>query len=273
MPFSDHMQRNRFELKYLIDERCARGVRDFIRGHLVHDRFARPELGWAYPIYSIYLDGPSLECFNATFCGHKNRFKLRARYYDDKPDSPVFLETKRRVNDVILKERAPVWRKRVQPLLAGAMPSRDALVDPADPESFSALQQFCHLRHSISGTGRTIVAYIREAWNAADNDDIRVTFDRHIAGSWFHDSYPAHDALRIDRQWVYPPIEGEVVLELKFTGRFPLWMQDLVATFDLYRVCMAKYVNCVMAMGPASAGRWRERRIAPERRKPLMGTV
>src|SRR6185437_15639980 len=90
MPFNDHMQRNRFELKYLIDERCARGVRDFIRSHLVHDRFARTELGWAYPIYSIYVDGPSLDCFNATLCGHKNRFKLRARYYDDKPDSPVF---------------------------------------------------------------------------------------------------------------------------------------------------------------------------------------
>src|SRR5437762_3062921 len=99
MSFTDHMQRNRFELKYIIDERCARRVRDFIRAYVIHDRFARPEFSWAYPIYSVYLDGPSLPLYNATVCGHKNRFKLRARYYDANPKHPVFFETKRRVND------------------------------------------------------------------------------------------------------------------------------------------------------------------------------
>ena len=91
MPFEDHMQRNRFELKYRIDERRARQVRDFIRSYMVRDRYARPEIGGCYPIYSVYLDNNALDLFNATVCGHKNRFKLRARYYDDKPTSPLFL--------------------------------------------------------------------------------------------------------------------------------------------------------------------------------------
>src|SRR5947209_20207009 len=146
MAFIDHMQRNRFELKYLIDERCARGVRGFVRGHLVHDRFARPELGWAYPIYSVYLDSPALDLFNATVCGHKNRFKLRARYYDEKPASPVFFEVKRRMNDVILKERSPVRREAVGRLLAGRAPARADLHDPSDAEACAALQHFCHLQ-------------------------------------------------------------------------------------------------------------------------------
>jgi hypothetical protein len=271
MPFTDHMQRNRYELKYIVDERTARGVRDFVRMHLVHDRFARPELGWAYPIYSIYLDGPSLDLFNATVCGHKNRFKLRARYYDDRPNSPVFFEVKRRVNDVILKERAAVRRESVRRLVAGGPPDRQDLTDPGDPDALAALQHFCHLQHTIRAAGRTIVAYTREAWNAADNDDVRVTFDRKIAGSWFDASLPVQEALRVDRPWTYPPIEGQgVVLELKFTTRYPHWMQDLVRTFDLYRVCMAKYVDCVMALGPGAHGRWRDRRIPDERRQTLV---
>lgn len=272
MPFTDHMQRNRFELKYVIGERTARGVRDFIRPYMVHDRFARPEIGWAYPIYSVYLDSPALDLFNATVCGHKNRFKLRARYYTDKPGAAVFLEIKRRVNDIILKERAAVHRFAVPRLLAGAAaPDRTDLLDPDDPEAFNALQQFCHLRHAVHATGRTIVAYVREAWNAPDNDDVRLTFDRKIAGSWFDESLPIDQSLRVDRPWVYPPIEGEgVVLELKFNGRFPGWMRELVCAFDLYRTCMAKYVNCVMALGPRAHGRWRDRRAPQERREVLV---
>jgi hypothetical protein len=274
MAFVDDMQRNRFELKYIIDEQRARGVRDFIRSHLVHDRFARPELAWAYPIYSVYLDNPGLELFNATVCGHKNRFKLRARYYDDRPESPVFFEIKRRVNDVILKSRAAVKRTSVKRLLRGtAAPERDDLLDPADPDAFSALRQFCQLRANLGATGRTIVAYTREAWNARDNNDVRVTFDRKIAGAWFDDAQPLAESLRVDRPWVYPQIDGGVgvVLELKFTGCYPRWMQDLAGTFDLYRTCMAKYVSCVYAMGPREHGLPRERYIArqPRRREVL----
>jgi hypothetical protein len=261
-------------LKYIINEKRARSVRDFLKQYMIHDPHARAEMGYAYPIYSVYLDGPSLDLFNATVCGHKNRFKLRARFYDGKPTSPIFLEIKRRVNDIILKERAPVRKDAFMRLHVGGPPCREDLVDPSDDESFAALQHFCHLQHSIDAKGRTIVAYTREAWNAPDNDDVRVTFDRKIAGSWFDDSLPVQDALRVDRPWVYPPIEGggpdAVVLELKFTGRYPLWMQELCREFDLYRACMAKYVGCVIALGPGAHGRWRDRRMPPERRETLI---
>ncbi len=272
MPFADHMQRNRFELKYIIDERCARSVRDFIRSHLVHDRYARPELAWAYPIYSVYLDSPDLALFNATLSGHKNRLKLRARYYDENPAGPVFFEIKRRVNDVILKQRAAIKRDSVRRLLAGAPPVHDDLLDPNDPEAYASLEQFCHLAHVLNASGRMVVAYTREAWNAADNDAVRVTFDRRISGSWFDAAQPIVEALRSDRPWIRPPVEDgcEVILELKFTGRYPNWMRELTGSFDLYRVTMAKYVNCVLAMGPRGPGLHRHRRVHHIRREALV---
>ncbi|MDB5172086.1 MAG: hypothetical protein JWN51_859 [Phycisphaerales bacterium] len=272
MPFIDHMQRNRFECKYIIDERCACGVRDFIRGHLVRDEHARARLAWAYPIYSVYLDSPSLELFNATVCGHKNRFKLRARYYDNKPASPVFFEIKRRMNDVIMKSRAAVRRASVQRLFAGAAPQREDLLDHDDPGAFSVLREFCQLRASLGAAGRTLVTYSREAWNARDNDAVRVTFDRRIAGAWYDNALPSHQALAVNRPWVYPSIDNGhgVVLELKFTGCYPRWMEQLASTFNLYRVCMAKYVSCVQAVGPRRHGVRGERLVA---RAPLEALV
>ena len=47
MAYQHKMQRNRFEYKYLIDERCAHEVRNFARSYLVHDEFARAEMKWA----------------------------------------------------------------------------------------------------------------------------------------------------------------------------------------------------------------------------------
>jgi len=41
-----------------------------------------------------------------------------------------------------------------------------------------------------------------------------------------------------------PKVPG-IILELKFDNRFPLWMQELVRNWDLYRTTMAKYVHCI----------------------------
>jgi len=37
-------------------------------------------------------------------------------------------------------------------------------------------------------------------------------------------------------------------------------MKELIYNFDLYRVCMAKYVDCVLALGPRAAGLRHQRR-------------
>ena len=42
-----------------------------------------------------------------------------------------------------------------------------------------------------------------------------------------------------------------VVLELKFTGRFPNWMADLVRVFGLKQCSAAKYVDGIVRLGEA----------------------
>jgi hypothetical protein len=40
----------------------------------------------------------------------------------------------------------------------------------------------------------------------------------------------------------------EVVMEIKFTDAFPLWVRRLVQHFELRRVSAAKYVECVKCL-------------------------
>ena len=107
---ADKLQSQRFENKYVIDEQLAPPIRDFVRGYLVDDEFNNPELENSYRVNSLYIDNLSLDLCNATLQGKKNRYKLRIRFYDEKPGSPVFFEIKQRVNKIIQKQRAMVRR-------------------------------------------------------------------------------------------------------------------------------------------------------------------
>lgn len=242
------LQENRFELKYIIDEQRAHGLRDFVRGFLSPDTYADPNNDFSYAIHSVYLDNPSLSLMNATVDGHKNRFKLRVRYYDDNPEHPVFFEIKRRVNDAILKKRAAVRREMARDLIDGAPPRIDCLLNPGKMKDWEALEEFCMLRDEVQAVGRVIVTYKREAWITPDNNSVRLTMDRLICGSWWSGAF----AVNAFDTGAHPNIGG-VVLELKFTMRYPAWMRDAALMFNLQRTSLPKYVRCTGSLAPKKA--------------------
>jgi VTC domain len=237
------LQENRFELKYVIDEVKALQIRDFARSYLEPDEHADPNRNYGYPIHSLYLDNARNTLLNGTVFGLKNRFKLRIRYYDDSPTSPIFFEIKRRVNDAILKKRAAVKRSSLFRLLDGGFPQMDDLYKLEDHRGLDSLRQFCELRDRTQAVGKVIVSYFREAWVTPDNNSVRLTFDRDVYGEPFAGQLSIHainqgSAARF----------GGVILELKFTDRYPIWMKSLAQVFSLQRVSAAKYVECSMAL-------------------------
>ncbi len=124
----DRAQRERREIKYLIREEEALAVRTFVSCYLEPDEFAAGRPDNSYPVHSLYLDSNRLYTYWATASGDRNRFKLRIRYYDDNPFSPVFCEIKRRINEGVVKQRARVRRDAIGLLLAGESPRRDPAV-------------------------------------------------------------------------------------------------------------------------------------------------
>lgn len=233
---STDLQHSRYEMKYLIDERCADDVRRTVRIHLQPDKYA-PAPGAPYAVHSLYLDDDQMSLCNATLDGLPKRFKLRMRWYDN--EGPIFCEVKSRIDRVIRKDRAKISRKAAIRIAAGASPS---LADLAGGSS-TEFQRFAALRDRTDAIGRIIVSYDREAWVTEQDNSSRVTFDRRLSGS----RYSLGSDLRSAARPFYARMGG-VILELKFTGRFPLWMAEMVRDLNLVRVPVPKYVTCTQSL-------------------------
>lgn len=239
----DRLQLQRFELKYIIPEETALAIRDFVSSYLEIDEFGATLPNLSYPVHSLYLDSPNLALYRATINGDKNRFKLRLRFYENRPDAPVFFEIKRRMNNTISKQRGGVRREFVEPLLQGQLPGPDHLVSK-EPKQLVALQNFCRFVSNLQATPKAHIFYTREAWMSRMDNSVRVTLDRQVQA----DAEPSSKLLTTMTNPVL--VFGQkVVLELKFTNRFPDWFKELVRVFGLMQCGAAKYVDGVANLG------------------------
>jgi hypothetical protein len=243
----DHrLQQQRFELKFLVEESLTPLIRDFVGSHLELDDFGAGRPNFSYPVHSVYLDSDDLHTHHASVNGTKNRFKLRLRYYNDQPGSAVFCEVKARVDNCILKRRCGVRRGAVEQLLNGHWPRAEQFFT-TEPRHFAALERFLFLMQSLNAQPRAHNTYLREAWVSPHDNSVRVTFDREVFIEPHFDlaaTVPMREPVA-----VYP---AAVILELKFTDRFPNWFNHLVQRFDLMRSSAAKYSGGILLCGEAS---------------------
>ena len=241
------MQSSRFELKYLISETTAARVRDFVRCYLGLDEFSVGKPNFAYPVHSLYLDSDHLEIYWRTINGDKNRFKLRLRYYSDSPDTPVFFEIKRRMKDIILKQRGGVRQEAVPLLLGGHFPAPEHLYR-LDTGSLVAVQKFCQLMTELHAKPKSHICYQREAY-VSDDDQVRVTMDRDVLSEPHLEPHVKIGMTQPVRN--FPRL---VVLELKFTNRFPNWFRELVRMANVMQCGAAKYVSGITEIGHRRLG-------------------
>lgn len=242
----DKLQLQRFELKYIVNDEIATSVRDFVGAYLQIDEFGATQPNLSYPVHSLYLDSDQLATYWHTINGNKNRYKLRLRFYENQPSAPVFFEIKRRVNDAILKQRGAVRRDAVDWLLAGHLPAPEHSVS-SDQKHLLALQRFCELLNQIHARPKAHVAYFREAWISSDNNSVRITMDRKIRCS-------PESTARLSSEMEQPiSVFGDnVVLELKFSGRYPEWFRELVRVYGLRQCAAAKYADGVALLGESA---------------------
>jgi len=227
---------SRFECKYLVDPAIVPDVRFFLSSFTEPDSYAAKLPGYRYPICSLYLDSPSLDLYRQTVAGEMDRFKLRVRTYDDNPISPAFLEVKRKHNSIVHKRRAGLSRERVTRLLDGESFPLDDLHPEAlrDVDYFSAHVSLLEARPVIR------VKYYREAYQSTGNEPVRITIDTDLQHVLSLDGSFSHKTGR----WVSTPLDG-VILEVKFTERFPWWVQDFVQSFSLNQRAVPKYIHSI----------------------------
>lgn len=239
----DRMQIQRFELKYLIRQELALPIRDFVSSYLEIDEYAASRPNLSYPVHSLYLDSNDLKSYHETINGTKNRFKLRLRFYDDRLETPIFFEIKRRMNNCILKQRGGVRRDAVGWLLAGHLPEPTHLISK-EPRQLVALQRFSLLMNQIHAKPKAHVAYMREAWVSPQNNSVRLTLDREMV---FEPNSSPVPSTRLTKTIF--PFGKDIILELKFTDRFPQWFRELVRVFGLMQFAAAKYAEGITVLG------------------------
>lgn len=240
---ADRLLSSRFEMKYIIREEQAARVREFVRCYLELDEHGAGRSSYSYPVHSLYLDSDDLHLYWRTINGDKNRYKLRIRFYNDNPEAPVFFEVKRRQNSCIIKHRAAIWRQFIPAVLDGQAPPPSGFAAHSQKHEL-ALLEFIELMESINAKPRAHVAYLREAYLPADDNTARVTLDRAVRiEPQFTDG--------LSTQMINPTlIWGDpVILELKFTDRYPLWFREMAEACGLAQCSAAKYVAGVELLG------------------------
>jgi hypothetical protein len=240
----DHrLQAQRFELKYLIDEEITPHIRDFVRSYLELDDYGAGSPKLSYAVHTLYLDSDDLKTYQSSVNGSKNRFKLRLRYYDELPKTPVFFEIKARQDNCILKQRCPVRREAVPLLLAGQLPGPGHLLS-SEARHLATLQKFNLLQHQMNARPKVHNSYQREAWVSPHDNSLRVTLDRNVK---IEPYFVAHAPIKMSRPTRI--FNDLVILELKFTTRFPGWFEELVTAFNLMQFSASKYAEGVLLMG------------------------
>jgi hypothetical protein len=226
-------------MKYRIYESTAAAIEEYIRPYLQLDPYSKLRRDRQYPIVSLYLDSDNLMLCRQSLTGQKSRFKLRIRSYTDEPGYPRFFEIKRRMNTIIIKNRARVRDEDVATLLSGLpLPPQDYRTDE------KTLNQFQLYMNSINAKPMILIRYMRQAYEDNSHNKVRVTFDRELC---YKVTREPKVLLNGQSGWQYNPISrGGVILEIKFTARFPAWLSRLVSNLNLSQDSFSKYATSLV---------------------------
>ncbi|WP_028980115.1 polyphosphate polymerase domain-containing protein [Sporocytophaga myxococcoides] len=228
----------RYERKYFVpndrlDELRAR-LMPFVNPD-VHTKVGESGLS-QYTVRSIYYDTPFMEYYYEKKEGLEFRNKFRIRGYDNqKEDSIVFLEIKRKLSNRIGKHRATLKFSDLKSLLTTGN-TRDYINGPKLPKALKDADKFLFYYYSKSLKPVNLVVYDREAFHGKFDDEVRITFDKNVRTS----IYPTIDELYSEeRLKLITP--GFFVLEIKYYNIMPTWARSIVEEFSLQLEAISKY--------------------------------
>lgn len=212
----------RYELKYLLTTAQKEAVLNAMKPHMTLDQYGRTT------IRSLYFDTDSYRLIRSSISKPIYKEKLRLRSYAQaKPDSPVFVELKKKYRSVVYKRRVAMPEKDAMAWLCGEQPCP---IQGQIPAEIGYVLDFYETLHPA-----VFLSYEREAFYAADGSGFRVTFDDTILCR--------QEDLSLESGIYGTPIlpEGRVLMELKCAGGIPLWMTRVLTENRIYKTSFSKY--------------------------------
>lgn len=211
----------RHEIKYLLSAIQYRQIKEEIQDHVEEDLYAHSN------ICNLYFDTPDYRLIRRSIERPIYKEKLRVRSYGiAEPDSPVFVELKKKYDSVVFKRRIDLLESQAMEYLYGYGQIPDTQIAR-------------EINYFLSYYGELIptvfLSYERDAFHSIEDPNLRITFDRDIL-------WRDYDLSLCNGIYGVPVMEEEqVLLEIKTAGAIPLWMTSLLSKHHIYKTSFSKY--------------------------------
>ncbi|MBQ8684465.1 MAG: polyphosphate polymerase domain-containing protein [Clostridia bacterium] len=211
----------RHENKYLITREQQQRMLEGIAAYMRPDAYGRST------IRNVYFDTPDHRLIRRSLEKPVYKEKLRVRsYVTAQPDSPVFVEMKKKYKGVVYKRRISLPEETAMAYLCRRQPVGDSQI-VRELDWF--LDFYGNLRPAM------FLSYERQAYYGREDSGLRLTFDEQIL--WREDRLSLQEPP--DGAALLPP--DKVLMELKTPTALPLWLTDLLTHERIFRTSFSKY--------------------------------
>ncbi len=222
----------RRELKYLITQEQKGRLLQVMEPFMEADAYGRST------ICSIYFDTPDRLLIRRSLEKPAYKEKLRLRSYGTAtPESPVFLELKKKYHSVVYKRRISaaehaamdyMLKGNVKGLLPGGMEGEQRQI-------LSEIDYVCRFYGNLEPA--VFLSYEREAFCGREDAGLRITFDRNIL--W------REEGLSLCSGVYGAPLlaEGQSLMEIKTACAIPIWLARALSGLHIYQTSFSKYGN------------------------------
>src|SRR3989344_4498004 len=224
----------RFEFKYVLDMETYQRVKKALLHFLVPDTAVAGLSHGVYEVISLYYDSPRFFYYWEKIDGASGRKKIRVRTYrrngkDFSPD--IFLEIKRKRDAVILKDRI-AWNMKLETWNA----KEGIRFTPQNAHEKRVYEELFFEEKTRCLAPKVLITYSREPFVGKYNQNVRITFDYGIRAKRTDDLFAVSDSRG------FADVSGtKVVMEVKFKGALPFYIDRILKDFDLSRVPHSKY--------------------------------
>lgn len=212
----------RYEMKYMLDKKQKEAILHAMKPYMKIDGYGRTT------IRNIYMDTADYRLVRRSMEKPTYKEKLRVRSYSSvKPQTPVFVEVKKKYKSVVYKRRLVLPEEQVRESFTSNQPL------PVNSQIGDEVQYFRQYYGRLEP--KVFISYEREAYYSLDGSDFRITFDENIRYRDFdvtlcHEPY---GRLLMD--------EEHCLMEIKTSGGIPLWMSHVLTQKQLFKTSFSKY--------------------------------
>lgn len=212
----------RYELKYLLSSQQKQRVLEAMEDFMEPDRYGRTT------IRNLYFDTDHYRLIRRSLDKPAYKEKLRLRSYGPAgPDSAVFVELKKKYEEVVYKRRVSLPQRQAMDWLLGQEKC------PLDTQIAREVNYFLDFYQTLRPA--VFLSYERQAFFAKDGSDFRVTFDENILCR--------QESVSLEAPVYGTPIlpEGKCLMEIKCSGGIPLWMTQVLSREKIFKSSFSKY--------------------------------